>query len=612
MNGAAGRTRRGEWKRPMENRLAHIIGLAREDDNIRSVVLYGSRADDRIPPDPYQDLDLFFIVRRREAFDRSVFGDIRFCFSPSRVYPDLFPDEDAYLMILGDDDRIDLTVGTREAYEAWLPGSPGGPRRGPVRILLDKNGALGVSAAAVAPRDAGPSMDEARLRDTCTEFFWETQNMAKGLLRDEIPYAMFIRDVSMRDMLHRMLDARIGQTCGDGAQVGTLGRHRKKYLPEARYSAYRDTYRSNTDADLWDSLYGMMDLFRDSGTEVAEACGFEYPAEDERTMRDYVRRMRGRAAYTPAETAGNGTDDLSEEAFRIDAARWCREIESFIRHKFDESMREGIVVGISGGLDSSVTAALCVRAVGRDKVVGLLLPERFGNPEAGRYGRMIAAHLGIPTARINITPILRGLGTSDLFLASISGRESWKKTVNRSVQKKGHTAEADYLKTLQGTLDPERRRLVAKVGSKQRARLAAVYRFAEENNCLVAGSSHKTERMVGLFVKYGIDDGADIMPLRNLYRSHTMQLAEHLGIPAGILRRPPNPDILPGITDKYQGYFHLDPSQVDRILLGLEKGLTDAVIAERTGIEETAVRRIREVVRLSENIRSHEAAPDPT
>ena len=300
---------------------------------------------------------------------------------------------------------------------------------------------------------------------------------------------------------------------------------------------------------------------------------------------------------------------LNQSAFKIDAQQWCQSIEAFIKATFADSHREGIVVSISGGLDSSVTAALCTRAIGKEKVIGLMLPERFGNPEAGYYGRMLAKHLDIRTVQFNISPILRGLGTLDLFLSAISGREFWKASVNKNLKKRGHSAGELYVDALKGTLDPARRKLIAKVSAKQRARLLAVYRFAEENNYIVAGSAHKTEQMVGLFVKYGIDDGADIMPLKNIFRSQTLQLAEYLGIPADIRHRSPNPDILPGITDKYIGYFGIDYLKVDLILLGLQERLPAAEIAAQIGISEQVVNQIQEIIRLSEFSRNHALAP---
>ncbi len=167
-----------------------------------------------------------------------------------------------------------------------------------------------------------------------------------------------------------------------------------------------------------------------------------------------------------------------------------------------------------------------------------------------------------------------------------------------------------YVDSLKGKLDVSSRKLIAQVSSKQRARLLATYKIAEENNLMVAGSSHKTEQMVGLFVKYGIDDCADMMPLKNIYRSQILQLAEFIGIPPEILRRSPNPDILPGITDKYQGYFGIDYLKVDLILLGLQMELSTDEIARQLGLDDQTVIQMVEIVKLSERFRSHVSSPE--
>lgn len=300
---------------------------------------------------------------------------------------------------------------------------------------------------------------------------------------------------------------------------------------------------------------------------------------------------------------------LTKDVFQIDAQQWCKEIEDFINEKFSESYRDGIVVPISGGLDSSVTAALCMRAIGNDKVKGLMLPERWGNPEADYYGRMISKHLGIETVKISISPILRGVGTSDFLLSVISGRAFWKDIVNKIVYKSGRSQKEDYLDSLKGKLNPWKRKMIAKITSKQRARVLVAYKFAEENNYMVAGSAHKTEDMVGLFCKYGIDDCADIMPMKNIYRSHILQLAEFLEVPLEILHRSPNPDILPGVTDKYMSYFEMDYLKIDLILFGQQKGLTAHEIANQLGMNEQAVNEIYEIVQLSKHMRNHALAP---
>jgi len=162
---------------------------------------------------------------------------------------------------------------------------------------------------------------------------------------------------------------------------------------------------------------------------------------------------------------------------------------------------------------------------------------------------------------------------------------------------------------LTGNLDHIGRKVNSKASSKQRARLLVTYKIAEEHNLMVAGAAHKTEQMVGLFVKYGIDDGADIMPLKNIYRSQTLQLAEYLDIPAEILNRSPNPDILPGVTNKYQDYLGIDYLQVELILLGLERELTANEIAAQLNLDEQTITKMMEVFQLSEKFRRHALAP---
>ena len=159
-------------------------------------------------------------------------------------------------------------------------------------------------------------------------------------------------------------------------------------------------------------------------------------------------------------------------------------------------------------------------------------------------------------------------------------------------------------------MNPSYRILIAQVSAKQRARLLITYKYAEENNLMVAGSAHKTEQMVGLFVKYGIDDEADIMPLKNIYRSQTLQLAQYLGIPTEILHRPPNPDILPGITNKYINYLGIDYLQVELVLYGFQNRLFSDEIASLTGLDEEVVHRTLKIVQFSERYRSHAEAPE--
>ena len=157
---------------------------------------------------------------------------------------------------------------------------------------------------------------------------------------------------------------------------------------------------------------------------------------------------------------------LNKEIFKINPKEVCDEIESFIREYFKQSNKRGIVVPISGGLDSSVVIALCVRAIGKEKVIGLFLPEFLGNPEANTYGELIAKHLDVQTKRINISPILRILGSFNPIISLIAGREFFKAFVSQYLSKKNQDAMTLYDQTFKGNLDSNSQKLISQVNSK--------------------------------------------------------------------------------------------------------------------------------------------------
>lgn len=115
--------------------------------------------------------------------------------------------------------------------------------------------------------------------------------MAKGIKRDELSFAMFIRDISLRDMLNRMIDTYIGMKNEYRVSVGTLGKYRKKYLTEMEYALYKNTYTSNTIEDIWKSAFCMIDLFGFLGRQIADKYHYHYPNDEEQYMRKYMCRI---------------------------------------------------------------------------------------------------------------------------------------------------------------------------------------------------------------------------------------------------------------------------------------------------------------------------------
>ncbi len=227
-------------------------------------------------------------------------------------------------------------------------------------------------------------------------------------------------------------------------------------------------------------------------------------------------------------------------------------LERFLKTRLDESGAKYLVVGLSGGLDSSVTTALSARAVGGLKVITLCLPEDDTRSErAIRDAEAIAAKLKTRFKIINITPLLETCGR---------------------------------------TLNPKKTRVIPWGNIKARVRAMILYYFANSQNGLVVGTGDKSEVMLGYFTKFG-DGACDIMPLADLYKTSVRDLAKHLGIPDRIRTKASSPELWPGQTAEKE--LGLSYDKIDRILWGLERWMTPEDVARETGHSLQLVRKVR-------------------
>lgn len=256
----------------------------------------------------------------------------------------------------------------------------------------------------------------------------------------------------------------------------------------------------------------------------------------------------------------------------LDAPAAATEIEAFIRERLAYYQRKGIVVALSGGLDSAVVAALTVRALGADKVTLLNLPERDSDPVHRRHARMFADWLGVKLMVRPITSVLRAAGTYRLLPLCFLPLRSWRAWMVAFGKRQFlHNSEESLLVD---RLKPPQNAFIAKGNAyaiaKHRIRMVMVYQIAEVHDLMVAGAANRTEWLTGTFSKWGVDHCADVMPVVHLFRSQVEKLAAYLKLPEYLLHKAADPDVMPGVNDKER--LLGDFTTADRILFGLEQG----------------------------------------
>jgi NAD+ synthase len=266
--------------------------------------------------------------------------------------------------------------------------------------------------------------------------------------------------------------------------------------------------------------------------------------------------------------------------------------------------RRGAVVALSGGVDSSVVAALCARAFGADRVLGLFLNEAESAPDTVRLARRIAELLAIPTADEPISPILEAVGCYARRDAAIHTvipryRAGWQcKLILPSA------LDGDRLRLFSIVVQsPDGEQIVARLphaaylqvvaatSFKQRVRKMLEYYHADRLHHAVAGTPNRLEYDQGFFVKNG-DGAADVKPIAHLYKTQVYQLADVLGIPDEIRARAPTTDTysLPQTQEEF--FFSLPYGQMDACLLARDHGVPPPLVAEALGLTPDQVARV--------------------
>jgi len=278
--------------RSEQNMLDLILHMAKSDENIRAVIMNGSRVNPHAKKDPLQDFDIVYFVRDVEPYKRnktfvSQFGEMMIMQTPEDMV-DPPPENDGhytYLMQFLDGNRIDLSFYSLETIPVNLNDSL-------TVVLLDKDHLIR-ELPPPNDRDYLPEPPTAKLfEDCCNEFWWVTTYVAKGLWRDELTYTKYILDGAVREQLIKMLVWYFGVTTDFQKSPGKMGKYFKEYLEPEIWKQVESTYADSQPDHIWESVFAMGDLFRQTAQYVAKHFDFDYPEQDDIRVTNYLRKIR--------------------------------------------------------------------------------------------------------------------------------------------------------------------------------------------------------------------------------------------------------------------------------------------------------------------------------
>ncbi|MDD1605633.1 MAG: NAD(+) synthase [Methylococcaceae bacterium] len=283
-------------------------------------------------------------------------------------------------------------------------------------------------------------------------------------------------------------------------------------------------------------------------------------------------------------------------ALKIDESAEIAKIAERLREILRSHLhRRGLIVAISGGIDSAVCAALAVQAVGAERVFGLLMPERDSVSDSTLRGRMMVKQFGLAHEEFNIAPVLDALGCyrwrDDAIRAVFPAYGAdWK---NKIIIAGGQTGHFNYFKLVvqspDGQIFEERLdsknylQIVAATNFKQRVRKTLEYFHADRLNYAVVGTPNRVEYDQGFFVKNG-DGSADVKPIAHLYKTQVYALARYLKLPEEICNAQPTTDTYSMAQGQDEFYYALPYDKMDVALLAYNRGEPPAVLAKELAI----------------------------
>ncbi|WEX88646.1 NAD(+) synthase [Sinorhizobium garamanticum] len=295
---------------------------------------------------------------------------------------------------------------------------------------------------------------------------------------------------------------------------------------------------------------------------------------------------------------------FSADSLKVDAAAETDRIVDGLRAQLRGMRKRGLVLGLSGGIDSSVSVALAVRAVGAKNVFCLFMPENDSDPESLRLGRLVAETFGVEAVVEDIGPTLAAMGCyerRDAFIRELvpDYGPGWasKIVIANALEGDGYNISSLVVQDPAGKQKKVRMPpsvylgIVAATNMKQRTRKQIEYYHADRLNFAVLGTPNRLEYDQGFFVKNG-DGAADVKPIAHLYKSQVYALAAHLDVPEEIRRRPPTTDTYSLAQTQEEFYFSLPYDRMDLCLYGLNNGISAEEVARAAQLTAIQVERV--------------------
>ncbi len=297
---------------------------------------------------------------------------------------------------------------------------------------------------------------------------------------------------------------------------------------------------------------------------------------------------------------------FQEDVLQLDVEKTADSLAEVIERQITRKLlRQGAVIGVSGGIDSSTVVALCCKSLGPDRVLGIAMPEQDSSPDSLMLAKEMSAKFGFKLLTEDLTPPLAGLGCYPRRDEAVRRLfPDYTDDCKFNIVLPANLLETDRLNIFRINMEfPDGRsvtkriprqeylQIVAASNMKQRARMLMLYYHAELMNYAVLGTGNKNEHDQGFFVKWG-DGGADLKPIAHLYKTQVFQLAAHLGVPPSILERTPTTDTYTAETTQEDFYFSLPFPIMDRLHWAQQNGCTAAEVASVMDLKVEQVERV--------------------